>query len=191
VQKLSIQGLFFGWLILGLDFSGPRLRSWSFHFCVSIFLLAFLSVHCVSSHRRSHKSHRISTLKINIIFCVYHLDHNLSLSMDHQFKEDRWCQDWRFQVSLQRKSISGTYLIYRLFARGRATSKHRGGGRYDAILEFKRGEIKKFKGEQIKNQNSDVKVTLPNVWQKMMRKRKKERDIWEKEKNMSMRKKKK
>jgi hypothetical protein len=28
-------------------------------------------------------------LKPNIIFCVYLLDHNLSLSMDHQFKEDR------------------------------------------------------------------------------------------------------
>jgi hypothetical protein len=28
-------------------------------------------------------------LKTNIIFCVFLLDHNLSLSMDHQFKEDR------------------------------------------------------------------------------------------------------
>jgi hypothetical protein len=27
-------------------------------------------------------------LKPKIIFCVYLLDHNLSLSMDHQFKED-------------------------------------------------------------------------------------------------------
>jgi hypothetical protein len=27
-------------------------------------------------------------LKPNIIFCVYLLDHNISLSMDHQFKED-------------------------------------------------------------------------------------------------------
>jgi hypothetical protein len=27
-------------------------------------------------------------LKPNIIFCVYLLDHNLSLSMDHEFKED-------------------------------------------------------------------------------------------------------
>jgi hypothetical protein len=27
-------------------------------------------------------------LKPNIIFCDYLLDHNLSLSMDHQFKED-------------------------------------------------------------------------------------------------------
>jgi hypothetical protein len=62
-----------------------------------------------------------------------------------------------------RKNISGTYLIYRLFARGRATSKHGGGGRYDAILEFKGEQIKKFKGEQIKNQNSDVKVMLLNV----------------------------
>jgi hypothetical protein len=49
----------------------------------------------------------------------------------------RRCQHWRFQVSLQRKNISGTYLIYRLFARGRATSKHGGGGRYGAVLEFK------------------------------------------------------
>jgi hypothetical protein len=28
-------------------------------------------------------------LKPNISFCDYLLDHNLSLSMDHQFKEDR------------------------------------------------------------------------------------------------------
>jgi hypothetical protein len=28
-------------------------------------------------------------LKPNIIFCDYLVDHNLSLSMDHQFKEDR------------------------------------------------------------------------------------------------------
>jgi hypothetical protein len=83
------------------------------------------------------------SLKPNIIFCVYLLDHNLSLSMDHQFKEDRWRQDWRFQVSLQRKSISGTYLIYRLSARGRATSKHGGGGRYDAIFRVQRGAILK------------------------------------------------
>jgi hypothetical protein len=71
---LSIQELFLGEL-----FSGPRLRSWSFRFCVSILLLAFLSVHYVSPHRRFHKPRRISTLKMeNIIFCVYLLDHNLS-----------------------------------------------------------------------------------------------------------------
>jgi hypothetical protein len=29
------------------------------------------------------------SLKPNIIFYVYLLDHNISLSMDHQFKEDR------------------------------------------------------------------------------------------------------
>jgi hypothetical protein len=28
-------------------------------------------------------------LKPKIIFCVYLLDHNLSSSMDHEFKEDR------------------------------------------------------------------------------------------------------
>jgi hypothetical protein len=84
--------------------------------------------------------------------------------MDHQFKEDRKTVPTLKNSSIsQRKNISGTYLIYHLFARGRATSKHGGGGRYDAMLEFKREQIKKFEGEQIKNQNSDVKVTLPNV----------------------------
>jgi hypothetical protein len=32
---------------------------------------------------------RYPPLKPKIIFCVYLLDHNLSLGMDHQFKEDR------------------------------------------------------------------------------------------------------
>jgi hypothetical protein len=59
--------------------------------------------------------------------------------MDHQFKEDRKTVP---SIS-QRKNISGTYLIYRLFARGRATSKHGGRGRYDAILEFKGEQLKK------------------------------------------------
>jgi hypothetical protein len=131
------------------------------------------------------------SLKPNIIFCVCLLDHNLSLSMDHQFKEDRWCQDWRFQVSLQRKSISDTYLIYRLFDRGRATSKHGGGGRYDPILEFKRGANKKVQ----RGANKKIKTPMwksryqmydKKWWEK---ERKKEWDIWEKEKNMSMRKK--
>jgi hypothetical protein len=58
--------------------------------------------------------------------------------MDHQFKEDRKTVPTLKNSSISpRKNISGTYLIYRLFARGRATSKHGGGGRYDAILEFK------------------------------------------------------
>jgi hypothetical protein len=57
-----------------------------------------------------------------------------------------------------RKNISGTYLIYHLFARGRATSKHGGGGRYDAILEFKGEQIKKFKRKkEIKKKNIYVR----------------------------------
>jgi hypothetical protein len=40
--------------------------------------------------------------------------------------------------------------IYHLFARGRATSKHGGGGRYDAILEFKGLQIKKISKERKK-----------------------------------------
>jgi hypothetical protein len=51
----------------------------------------------------------------------------------------------RFQVSLQRKNISGTYLIsITSLPEDEQTSKNGGGGRYNAILEFK--------GEQIKNE---------------------------------------
>jgi hypothetical protein len=82
-------------------------------------------------------------LKPNIILCDYLLDHNLSLRMDHQFKEDRKRVPTLKNSSIsRRKNISSTYLIYRLFAQGRATSKHGGGGRYNAILEFKGEQIK-------------------------------------------------
>jgi hypothetical protein len=39
--NLSVQDLFLSELLQANDFSGPGLRSWSFRFCVSIFLLAF------------------------------------------------------------------------------------------------------------------------------------------------------
>jgi hypothetical protein len=81
-------------------------------------------------------------LKPNIIFCDYLLDHNLSLSMDRQFEEDRKTVP-TFQVSLQRKSISGTYLIsITSLLEDEETSKHEGGGKYNAILEFKGEQIK-------------------------------------------------
>jgi hypothetical protein len=38
--------------------------------------------------------------------------------------------------------------LYHLFARGRATSKHGGGGRYNAILKFKGRKMRKIKKEQ-------------------------------------------
>jgi hypothetical protein len=76
--------------------------------------------------------------------------------MDHQFKEDRKTVSTLKNSSISpMKNISGTYLIYRLFARGRATSKHGGGGRYDAIFRFQKEQFffkkmmneRKFKGD--------------------------------------------
>jgi hypothetical protein len=75
--------------------------------------------------------------------------------MDHQFKEDRKTVPILKNSSISpRKNISGTYLIYRLFARGRATTKHGGGGRYDAIFRVQREQFfkkmmneRKFKGD--------------------------------------------
>jgi hypothetical protein len=79
-------------------------------------------------------------LKPNIIFCDYLLDHNLLLRMDHQFKED-----YKTVLTVKISSISPKYFrylpyLYHLFSRGRATSKHEGGGRYNVILEFKGGK---------------------------------------------------
>jgi hypothetical protein len=137
VHKPKYTRIILGWVITGLDFSGPRLRSWSFfRFCVSIFFLAFLSVHCVSPHRRFHKPRRISTLKTkNIIVCAYLLDHNLSLSMDRQFKKDcKMVSRLKISsISPMEKYFYYIPYLYHLFARGRATSKHGGGGRYNAI----------------------------------------------------------
>jgi hypothetical protein len=87
-----------------------------------IYLIAsLLSVHCVSPHQRFHKPRRISTLITkNIIFCVYLLDHNLSLSMDRQFKEDRKMVP-RLKISrISPKEKYFRYIpyLYHLFAQG-------------------------------------------------------------------------
>jgi hypothetical protein len=139
VQDLFLSELLQAMISLARDYEAG-------HSVLRIYLIAsLLSMHCVSPHRRSHKPRWMSTLKPNIIFSEYLLDHNLSSRMDHQLKED--C---KMVLTLKISSISPKekyfrYLsyLYHLFARGRATSKHEGGGRYNAILEFK--------GEQIKN----------------------------------------
>jgi hypothetical protein len=119
----------------GLDFSGPRLRSWSFHFCVSILLLASYS--CIVYPHIGDPTNLAGypSLEPNIIFCVYLLNHNLSLSMDHQFKEDSKTMPLLkiSSISPKEKYFQHLPCLYHLFARGRATSKHGGGGRYNAM----------------------------------------------------------
>jgi PHP family Zn ribbon phosphoesterase len=53
-------------------------------------------------------------------------------------------------ISLKEKYFQYLPYLYHLFARGRATSKHGGGGRYNAILEFKGEQIKKYEKEKEK-----------------------------------------
>jgi hypothetical protein len=93
-------------------------------------------------------------LKPNIIFCDYHLDHNLSLTIDHQFKEDRKTVPTLKISRISPKEKYFRYLpyLYHLFARGRATSKHGGGGRYNVILEFKGSKQKNEKQKMIKKE---------------------------------------
>jgi hypothetical protein len=129
--RLWINRIYFfhtvNWLAAIDWYQSPR---WSFHFCVSILLLAYYP--CIVYPHIGDLTNLVGypPLKPDIIFCDYLLDHNLSLRMDHQFKEDRWFQDWRLQVSLQRKSISGTYLIFiTSLPEDEQKSKHGGEGR--------------------------------------------------------------
>jgi hypothetical protein len=103
-----------------------------------IYLIAsLLSVHCVSPYRRSHKRRRISTLKTKC--------HLLWLPPSPQpIVEDGSSIQGKTVPTLKISNISPKekyfqYLpyLYHLFTRGRATSKHEGGGRYNVILEFK------------------------------------------------------
>jgi hypothetical protein len=112
--------------------------------CIYIFA-SLLSVHCVAPHWRSHKPCRISTLKPNIIFVITSLTTAYCWEWIINSREiARRCQHWRLKVSLQKK-ISGTYLIFTTsLPEDEQTSKHGGGGRYDAILELKGEQIKKI-----------------------------------------------
>jgi PHP family Zn ribbon phosphoesterase len=81
--------------------------------------------------------------------------------MDHQFKEDRkTVPTLKISSISPKENISGTYLIFRLFARGRATSKHGGGGRYGAVLEFKGEQFFKKRGSS-KEEQANKKIKTP------------------------------
>jgi hypothetical protein len=84
--------------------------------------------------------------------------------MDHQFKEDRKTVPTlkNSSISLRKKIFPVPTLFITSLLEDEQTSKHGGGGRYDAILEFK--------GEQIKN-------FMRNKKKEKMRKKKKEREI--------------
>ena len=54
-----------------IDFFGTRLRSWSFRFfCVTFFLLAYLSMHCEFLLREFCKPRWISTLNQKYLFVI-------------------------------------------------------------------------------------------------------------------------
>jgi hypothetical protein len=74
-------------------------------------------------------------LNKNIIVCVYLLDHNLSLSMDHQLKEDcKMVPRLKISSISPKENISSTYLIsITSLPKDEQASKHGGGGRYNAI----------------------------------------------------------
>jgi ubiquinone biosynthesis protein COQ9 len=75
-----------------------------------------------------------------------------------------------FKYLSKRKNISGTYLIsITSLPEDEQTSKHGGGGRYNAILEFK--------GEQIKNEKEKER-------KKKKRKRRRKKCMYEKKRKI-------
>jgi hypothetical protein len=79
--------------------------------------------------------------------------------MDHQFKEDcKTVPRWKIS-SISPKEKYSRYLpyLYHLFARGRATSKHGGGGRYNVILEFKESKLKNFERKRKNEKEKETK----------------------------------
>jgi hypothetical protein len=74
--------------------------------------------------------------------------------MDHLFKEDSKMVPRLKISSISPREKYFQYLpyLYQLFARGRATSKHGGGGSYNAVLEFKGEQIKNDEKEKEKNE---------------------------------------
>jgi hypothetical protein len=99
-------------------------------------------------------------LKPNIIFCVYLLDHNLPLRMDHQFKEDR-----KTVLTLKISSISPKGKVFPVptlfitsLPEDEQTAKHGGVGRYDAILEFKGEQIKISKKKRKNDKEKERKI---------------------------------
>jgi hypothetical protein len=65
--SLSVQDLFLGELLQAMIL-WPETKKLIILFLHIYLIASLLSVHCVSPHRRSHKPHRISTLKTK-----YHL----------------------------------------------------------------------------------------------------------------------
>jgi hypothetical protein len=67
-------------------------------------------------------------------------------------------------ISLKEKYFRYLPYLYHLFARGRSRSYHGGGGRYNAILEFKGEQIKKImrkkkrKNEKMKERKKERKI---------------------------------
>jgi hypothetical protein len=111
--NLSVQDLFLSELFSGHDFSGPRLRSWSFRFCVSIFLLAFYP--CIMYPRFGDLTNlagypplnQISSFVITSLTTTYRWEWIIDSR-----KIARRCQHWRFQVSLQGKIFSVPTLFF-------------------------------------------------------------------------------
>jgi hypothetical protein len=105
-----------------------------------------------SSLRRFHKPRRISTLKIkNIIFCVYLIDHKLSYeyvsSIQGRSQDGAKVEDFKYLS--KGKNISSTYLIsITSLPEDEQTSKHGGGGRYNAIWSSRGENKKKEKNEK-------------------------------------------
>jgi hypothetical protein len=133
-------------------FLWPETKKLVIPFLRTYLIASLLSVHCVSPHRRSHKPRRISIHKTKYHFLWLPpwpqpiVEYGWSIQGRSQ--DGAKIEDFKY---LSKGNISGTDLIFITSLPGdEQTSKHGGGGRYNAILEFKGEKIKKIWWERKK-----------------------------------------
>jgi hypothetical protein len=99
-------------------------------------LLALLFVYCVSPHQRFHKPRRISTLKTkNHLLCLPPWPQPIieyGLSIQERSQDGAKIEDFKY-LSKGKIFIVPTLSVSPLCPEDEQTSKHGGGGRYNAI----------------------------------------------------------
>jgi hypothetical protein len=116
--NLSVQDLFLGELLQDMISLARDSEAGHSVFCVSILLLA--SYPCIVYPHIGDLTNFAGypPIKLNIIFCDYLLEHNLSLRMDHQFMEDcKMVQRYKISsISAKEKYFRYLPYLYHLFA---------------------------------------------------------------------------
>jgi hypothetical protein len=165
IQELFLRELFQAWLLW------PETKKLVIPFLRIYLFLAFLSMHCVSPHRRFHKLRRISTLKTkSIIFCVYLLDHDLSYqygsSIQGRSQDGANVEDFKY-LSKGKIFLVPILSLSPLCPR---MSKHLSTGEEVGTMQFRVGQIKNEWWKKKKREN-EYKEKKKRIKKKCMKRK--------------------